>query len=52
KKGGSAGEDLEDALTLGAKIDGTVDEIVLCARPIGGSSGIDVEGSLTWRELV
>ena len=52
KKGGSAGEDLEDALTLGAKIDGTVDEIVLCVRPIGGSSAIDVEGSLTWRELV
>ena len=52
KKGGSAGEILEDALTLGAKIDGTVDEIVLCVRPIGGSSAIDVEGSLTWRELV
>ena len=52
KKGGSAGDDLEDALTLGAKIDGTVDEIVLCARPVGGSSAIDIEGSLTWRELV
>jgi len=52
KKGGSAGDDLEDALTLGAKIDGTVDEIVLCVRPIGGSTDIDVEGSLTWRELV
>ena len=52
KRGGSSGENLDDALTLGAKIDGTVDEIVLCVRPIGGSSSIDVEGSLTWRELV
>ena len=53
KKGGSlGGEALEDALTLGAKIDGTVDEIVLCVRPIGGSSAIDIEGSLNWRELV
>lgn len=53
KKGGSpGGEALEDALTLGSKIDGTLDEIVLCVRPIGGSSAIDIEGSLTWRELV
>ncbi len=52
KRGGSGGDSLEDALTLGAKIDGTVDEIVLCARPVGGSTDIDVEGSLTWRELV
>ena len=52
KKGGSEGIAIDDVLLLGAKIDGTVDEIVLCVRPIGGSSAIDVEGSLTWRELV
>ena len=52
KRGGSVGIDPEDALTLGASIDGTVDEIVLCVRPIGGSSAIDIEGALTWREIV
>lgn len=52
KKGGSEGLTLDDVQRLGAKIDGTVDEIVLCARPIGGSSAIDIEGSLTWKELV
>lgn len=40
-----------NSLNLGSLIDGTPDEIVLCARPIAGSSGVDIEGSLTWREL-
>jgi len=40
---------LENALRLGAAIDGTVDEIVLVIRPI--TNNITVEGSLTWREL-
>ncbi len=52
KKGGAAAPATAGVQRLGAKIDGTVDEIVLCVRPIGGSSAIDVEGSLTWRELV
>ena len=52
---GAAGSDsrgLVNALYLGSKIDGTVDEIVLCVRPIAGSTNVDVEGCLTWRELV
>ena len=48
---GSKGQPLDNALILGSAIDGTLDEIVLCAMPIGGSSGVDIEGSLTWREL-
>jgi hypothetical protein len=51
KKGGAAGAELQNALRLGLAIDGTVDEIVLAVRPIGGSSNIDVEGSLSWREI-
>jgi hypothetical protein len=39
-----------NALRLGAAIDGTVDEIVLCVRPI--TNNIEVEGALTWRELL
>lgn len=46
---GSVSEALENALRLGSAIDGTPDEIVLCARPL--SAGADIEGSLTWREL-
>lgn len=42
---------LNTALKLGADIAGTtMDEIVLCVRPIGGVSAATVEGSLTWRE--
>ena len=51
KKGGAEGEALNNALRLGAAIDGTVDEIVLAVRPVGGSSNIDIEGSLSWREV-
>jgi len=48
---GSTGKGIENALQLGSLIDGTRDEIVLCVRPIGGTSGADVEGALTWQEL-
>ncbi|KKN78100.1 hypothetical protein LCGC14_0353270 [marine sediment metagenome] len=48
--GGSEQVALENALLLGASIIGTPDEIVLAARPIGGVSAVDVEGSLSWRE--
>ncbi len=47
---GSAG--LDTAILLGSLIDGTVDTIVLCVRPIGGTTSVQVEGSMTWRELV
>jgi len=52
--GGSGGADrgIQNALVLGSLIDGTTDQIVLCVRPVGGSTNVDVEGSLTWRELV
>jgi len=38
------------SLRLGSSIDGTMDEIVLCVRPL--SVNLDVEASLTWRELL
>jgi hypothetical protein len=51
-KGGSQfGGNLVNSLWLGSAIDGTVDELFLCVRPVG-SSALDVEGGLTWRELV
>ncbi len=52
QKGGATGaEEFEESLRLGAAIDGTVDEIVLAVRPVGGSTNLDVEGSLSWREV-
>lgn len=39
-----------NARRLGAAIDGTVDEFVLCVRPI--TNNITVQGSMTWRELL
>jgi hypothetical protein len=48
---GSDDSNISNALKLGSNINGTVDTIVLCARPIGGSTNVDVEGSITWREL-
>lgn len=41
--------DIVNALRLGAAIDGTPDEIVLCAIPV--TNNIAVRSSLTWREL-
>jgi hypothetical protein len=43
--------EIQNALRLGSKIDGTLDTMVLCVRPVGGSSGLDAEGSITWREI-
>ncbi len=48
--GSGTASDLKTAQTLGAAIDGTRDEIVLAARPIGGVSAVDIEGSLEWLE--
>lgn len=37
-----------NSVKLGAKVDGTPDELVLCARPLG--SNCDVQGAMVWRE--
>ena len=39
-----------NASYIGAAIDGTLDEIVLCIRPL--STNLDIDGGITWRELV
>jgi hypothetical protein len=48
---GSRGQTLVSSLLLGSTIAGVADRLVLCAMPIGGSTNVDVEGSLTWREI-
>ena len=48
---GSENVSITNALKIGSKIDKTSDEIVLCVRPIAGSTDCNVEGSITWREL-
>lgn len=48
---GATERGIENAINLGAAIDGTQDEIILCIRPLAGSADVDVEGSITWREL-
>jgi len=50
-RAGSTESEIDNVLTLGTNIDNTRDEIILCARPIGGSSNVDVEGAMSWREL-
>lgn len=49
-RAGSAGGSVDSAIKLGSAIDGTVDELVLCCRPIGGSTSLDIEGGITWTE--
>lgn len=41
---------LSNSIRPGSSIDGTPDEFVLCVRPIGTQA--DIQGSLTWRELL
>lgn len=43
-----ASGEVADALRLGSLIDGTPDEIVLCARPLGSNE--DIQGSITVRQ--
>ena len=43
---------LVNALNLGAKIDGTRDEVVLAVMPVAGASNLDIYSSITWRELL
>lgn len=50
--GTSGGGAIQNALRLGVGINGTtLDTIVLAGRPVAGTSGLDFEGSITWREL-
>lgn len=49
---GSTASSVPNALRLGSLIDGTPDIIALCAKPIGGSSGADIEGIITYQELI
>lgn len=52
KSGGGTGSitlEISNSLLIGAAIDGTVDELCLCCRPI--AAGADIEGGITWREL-
>jgi len=51
RSSGESSAVLQNALKLGSKIDGTVDEIVLCVTPLPGTSNTDVFGGITWREL-
>jgi hypothetical protein len=51
-KGDAGMQQLENAIRLGSFIDGTVDEMVLAVSPVGGTINLDIEGGLTWRELL
>lgn len=51
KRGGSENTTIPNARMLGSTISGTVDTIVLWARPIDGGVDLDFEGSITWREI-
>lgn len=48
---GSIAQSLENALLLGSTISGVRDELILAVKPIGGSTNIDIEAALTWREI-
>ena len=49
-KGGASESIIHTARHIGAAIDGTRDEIVLCVRPVG-SVALDIEGGITLRSL-
>lgn len=51
KAAGDVSTALNNAIRLGSTIAGVRDTIVLCVRPVAGSTNADVEGSITWREL-
>jgi hypothetical protein len=51
-KGGSDRLSINTALRAGAYIDGTPTELVLCVRPVGGSSNIDIEAGINFQQLV
>lgn len=47
---GTTAQEVPNALLLGSAIDGTPDEIWLCAKPLTNVNTL-VEGSITWREI-
>ena len=52
KSSGAAGSftiEISNALLLGSAIDGSVDEIYLCCRPL--AAGADIDAGITWREI-
>lgn len=51
KSAGNVSSDLDNAIKLGSTIAGVRDIIVLCVRPLTGTTNADVQGSITWREL-
>lgn len=51
KRGSGASSNPSNAIRLGSAIDGTVDEMVLCVRPVGGSINCDFEGSITYKNI-
>lgn len=48
--GGADSRKFETSLRIGSKIDGTLDEIVLCVTPL--TANADIQASLTFRELL
>lgn len=47
---GTIAQEVPNALLLGSAIDGTPDEIWLCAKPLTNVNTL-IEGSITWREI-
>ena len=52
KTGGASETEITNQLSIGSTIDGTPDEIILCVKPLAGSTNTDVYGAIKWRELV
>lgn len=50
-KGGGGDRGINNARRIGSLIDGTPDTIVLCCRPIMAATAIDIEATITYREL-
>jgi hypothetical protein len=51
KGGAQTAEEISSAVRLGAAIDGTQTTTVLCVRPVGGTSGLNIEAGVVCREL-
>lgn len=49
---GGVGVGIGTSLLIGSNIDNSVDTLVLCVRPVDSSTSVEVEGAITWRELI
>lgn len=49
---GGVGVGIDTTLLIGSNIDNSVDTLVLCVRPVDASINVEVEGAITWRELI